>query len=70
VVPIMATGGTDMAYLRPKGLQCYGSSTAVDGEDLPKGFGMHSDQERVLESELYRFVHAEYEVFSTLARSK
>ncbi len=70
VIPIMATGGTDMAYLRPKGLQCYGSSVAVDGEDLPKGFGMHSDQERVLESELYRFVHAQYEVFSTIARAK
>lgn len=70
VTPIMATGGTDMAYLRPKGLQCYGSSTAVDSEDLPKGYGMHSDQERVLESELYRFVHAQYEVFSTLAKSK
>ena len=70
VIPIMATGGTDMAYLRPKGLQCYGSSVAVDGEDLPKGYGMHSDLERVLESELYRFVHAQYEVFSTLARSK
>jgi acetylornithine deacetylase/succinyl-diaminopimelate desuccinylase-like protein len=70
VLPIMATGGTDMAYLRPKGMQCYGSSVAVDGEDLPKGFGMHSDQERVLESELYRFVHAQYDVISTLARSK
>ena len=70
VIPIMATGGTDMAYMRPKGLQCYGSSVAVDGEDLPKGFGMHSDQERVLESELYRFVHAQYEVFSTIARDK
>jgi acetylornithine deacetylase/succinyl-diaminopimelate desuccinylase-like protein len=70
VLPIMATGATDMAYVRPKGIQCYGSSAAVDAEDGPKGFGAHSDQERVLESELYRFVHAQWDVISTLARSK
>ena len=35
-------------------MQCYGIGPAVDLEDGPKGFGMHSDQERLLETELYR----------------
>src|SRR4029453_4739966 len=46
----------DMAFLRRKGMQCYGIGPATDSEDGPKGFGAHSDQERILESELYRFV--------------
>ena len=46
----MSTFATDMAQLRAKGMQCYGIGPAVDLEDGPKGFGMHSDQERLLES--------------------
>ena len=61
---------TDMAYLRAKGMQCYGIGPAVDLEDGPKGFGMHSDQERLLESELYRFVRFNYEVVADLARAR
>ena len=48
VLPTMSTGATDMAYLRAKGIQCYGVGPAVDAEDGPKGFGAHSDQERIL----------------------
>lgn len=55
-LPTMSTGATDMAYLRAKGVQCYGVGPASDIEDGPKGFGAHSDQERILESEFYRFV--------------
>jgi len=55
-LPTMSTGATDMAYLRQKGMQCYGVGPATDIEDGPKGFGAHSDQERILEAELYRFV--------------
>jgi acetylornithine deacetylase/succinyl-diaminopimelate desuccinylase-like protein len=66
----MATGATDMAYLRTKGIQCYGVGPATDTEDGPKGFGAHSDQERILESELYRFVRFHYEIVETLARKK
>ena len=51
-LPTMSTGATDMAYLRAKGVQCYGIGPAIDIEDGPKGFGAHSDQERILESEL------------------
>ncbi len=55
-LPTMSTGATDMSYLRQKGMQCYGVGPATDIEDGPKGFGAHSDQERILEAELYRFV--------------
>ena len=70
VVPVMLTGGTDMSYGRQKGMQCYGWGPALDSEDGPKGFGAHSDQERLLESELYRFVRMNWDVITTLARSK
>lgn len=67
VLPTMSTGATDMAYLRAKGMQCYGIGPATDVEDGPKGFGSHSDQERILESELHRFVRFNYEVTAGLA---
>jgi len=66
-LPIMSTGATDMAYLRARGVQCYGIGPAVDAEDAPKGFGSHSDQERILESELYRFVRFTWDVVVELA---
>jgi len=69
-LPTMSTGATDMAYLRAKGVQCYGIGPATDVEDGPKGFGAHSDQERILESELYRFVHFQWDVVNALARAK
>ena len=70
VLPTMLTGATDMAYVRAKGTQCYGIGPAFDVEDGPKGFGAHSDQERILESELHRFVKFQYEVVEQLARSR
>ncbi len=69
-LPKMETGATDMAQLRARGVQCFGIGVAIDTEDGPKGYGMHSDQERVLESELYRFVRYTYEVVADLARSR
>jgi acetylornithine deacetylase/succinyl-diaminopimelate desuccinylase-like protein len=69
-LPTMSTFATDMAQLRARGMQCYGIGPAVDLEDGPKGFGMHSDQERLLESELYRFVRFNYEVIENLARAR
>ena len=49
-IPVMSTGATDMAFLRAKGVQCYGVGAMVDEEDAPKGYGPHSDQERILEA--------------------
>lgn len=70
VLPQMSTGATDMAYLRAKGMQCYGTGPAADVEDGPKGFGAHSDQERLLESELHRFVRFSWDSVVNLARAK
>jgi acetylornithine deacetylase/succinyl-diaminopimelate desuccinylase-like protein len=69
-LPTMSTGATDMAFLRQKGMQCYGIGPALDSEDGPKGFGAHSDQERIVESELYRFVHFNWDAVVDLVRSK
>ncbi len=69
-LPTMSTGATDMAFLRARGMQCYGVGPAIDEEDGPKGFGAHSDQERILESELYRFVRFHYDIVEQLARKR
>jgi acetylornithine deacetylase/succinyl-diaminopimelate desuccinylase-like protein len=70
VLPTMGTGATDMAQIRSKGVQCYGIGPALDTEDGPKGFGAHSDQERILESELHRFVRFQYDVVMEIAGAK
>jgi len=69
-LPTMSTGATDMAQLRAKGVQCFGIGPAVDFEDAPKGFGAHSDQERLLESELHRFVRFNWDVVMAIAGAK
>jgi acetylornithine deacetylase/succinyl-diaminopimelate desuccinylase-like protein len=68
-LPTMGTGASDMAFLRAKGVQCYGVGPALDIEDGPKGYGAHSDQERILESELHRFVRFYWDIVTNLARS-
>lgn len=70
MIPMMSTGATDMAYLRAKGMQCYGIGPALDMEDGPKGFGAHSDQERIIESELYRFVRFQQDIVESLAKAR
>jgi len=69
-LPTMSTGATDMAQLRAKGVQCFGIGPAVDFEDAPKGFGAHSDQERLLESELHRFVRFNWDVVTAVAGAR
>ena len=69
-LPTMGVGATDMSNLRAKGIECYGIGPALDTEDNAKGFGAHSDQERILESELHRFVRFQYDVVMELARSR
>ena len=69
-LPTMSTGATDMAQLRARGIQCFGIGSATDMEDGPKGFGAHSDQERLLESELHRFVRFNWDVVTSLATKK
>lgn len=66
-LPTMSTGATDMAYLRQHGIQSFGIGPMVDTEDGPKGFGAHSDQERILEEALYKFVRFNWDVVLNLA---
>lgn len=67
-IPMMGTGATDMAQVRNRGVQCFGIGPAADLEDAPKGFGAHSDQERIIEAEIHRFVRFSYEIIYDLAR--
>jgi len=69
-VPSMETSASDKAFLRARGMLCYGIGPGVDLEDVAAGFGMHSDQERILESELYRFVRFNYDTVVALAGTK
>jgi acetylornithine deacetylase/succinyl-diaminopimelate desuccinylase-like protein len=68
-VPTMMTGGTDMAQVRARGVQCYGIGPFTDIEDGPKGFGAHSDQERIMEEALHKFVRLQWEVVLNLAKT-
>ena len=70
VLPTMATGASDKAQIRSKGVQCYGVGPALDYEDGAKGYGAHSDQERILVDELHRFVKFQYDVVMDVARAK
>jgi acetylornithine deacetylase/succinyl-diaminopimelate desuccinylase-like protein len=70
VLPTMSTGASDKAQIRSKGIQCYGIGPALETEDAAKGFGAHSDQERILETELHRFVRFQYDVVMDVARAK
>lgn len=69
-LPTMSTGGSDKAQMRAKGVQCYGIGPATDREDASKGFGAHSDQERILERELIRFVDFTWDVVTALAGAR
>jgi acetylornithine deacetylase/succinyl-diaminopimelate desuccinylase-like protein len=66
-LPTMSNGASDMAQVRSKGVQCYGIGPAIDSEDAPRGFGAHSDQERILENELFRFVRFEWDIVQQMA---
>ena len=50
VLPIMATGATDMAQVRAKGIQAYGIASARSVEEINSGFGAHGDNERISEA--------------------
>jgi acetylornithine deacetylase/succinyl-diaminopimelate desuccinylase-like protein len=66
-IPTMSTGATDMSFLRARGVECYGVGPMLDSEDGPKGYGAHSDQERILEEALHRFVRFHWEIVMKLA---
>jgi acetylornithine deacetylase/succinyl-diaminopimelate desuccinylase-like protein len=45
-IPYLMTGATDMAQLRAKGVQAYGTGPASTAEEGPLG-GAHTDDERI-----------------------
>ena len=69
-LPSISTYATDMWQLRARGVQCVGIGAAVDVEDQVRGFGMHSDQERLLEAEFQRFVRLNWEIVTRIARTR
>jgi acetylornithine deacetylase/succinyl-diaminopimelate desuccinylase-like protein len=69
-LPMMQTGATDMAFLRAKGVQCYGVGAMVDEEDGAKGFGPHSDQERILEEAVYKHTQFFWDAVTSIAGTK
>ena len=69
-IPEMSTGATDMAFLRAKGMECYGVGSISDAEDAAKGFAAHSDQERMFEDSLYKFLQFQWDVLSSVAMTK
>jgi len=66
-LPVMQTGATDMAFLRAKGVQCYGVGAMTDEEDAGKGFGPHSDQERILEEAIYKHTAFFWDAVTSIA---
>jgi acetylornithine deacetylase/succinyl-diaminopimelate desuccinylase-like protein len=69
VLPTMATGATDMAQLRAKGIQAYGIGPASTESDSIN-YGAHSDVERLLESSLYRFVEFTWRAVTAVAANR
>ena len=48
----------------------YGVGAMVDLEDAPKGFGAHSDQERILEEAVYKHMQFFWTAVTSIAGSK
>ncbi len=69
-IPTMSTAATDMAFLRAKGIACYGVGPAIEDDDAAKGFAAHSDQERLREESLYKFMEFQWDVLTSVAMSK
>jgi acetylornithine deacetylase/succinyl-diaminopimelate desuccinylase-like protein len=69
-LPTMATAATDMTRLRPLGVQCYGLGAARDDEDTLKGFGAHSDQERLAEDSVYKHLAFYWNAVTGIAGAK
>ena len=69
VLPTMANGASDMAFLRAKGIQSYGIGPAVTSEDS-LNYGGHSDVERIAESSLHDFLEFTWNVVAEIAVKK
>ena len=70
VMPIMATGATDMAQVRAKGVQAYGIAPARSVAEKISGHGAHGDNERVAEDAFVDMVRYLWRVVIEIAASK
>ena len=68
-IPSMLTGATDMAQLRAKGVQAYGFGPIVDEKETEL-HGAHSDQERMLETSVYRMTEYLWNALIEVAAAK
>lgn len=55
-LPMMATGATDMAQVRAKGMQAYGIGPVREVSEAGGGGGSHGDDERIREESLVELV--------------
>lgn len=69
-LPYMGTGATDMSFLRPKGVGCYGIGAMRDDEDVLKGFGAHSDQERISEEAVTKHLQFFWSAVTSIAGAR
>jgi acetylornithine deacetylase/succinyl-diaminopimelate desuccinylase-like protein len=69
VIPSMATGASDQAQLRAKGIQSYGLGPATT-EDDTLNYGAHGDVERLPEASLYPFVQLVWGAVTEVAAHK
>lgn len=70
VLPIMATGATDMAQVRAKGMQAYGIGPARTREEINSGFGAHGDNERIAEDAFVEYVQFMWNVVIETAATR
>ena len=70
VMPIMATGATDMAQVRAKGVQAYGIAPARSVAEKTSGHGAHGDNERVAEDAFVDMVRYLWRVVIEIAAAK
>ena len=69
VLPSMATGASDQAQLRARGIQSYGVGPASTDEDT-LNYPAHGDVERLAEASLYPFVEYVWNVVQEVAARK
>ena len=69
VLPIMATGATDMAQMRARGVQSYGIGPARTVDEINSGYGAHGDSERVAEDAFVSMVEYLWRVILEMAAS-
>jgi acetylornithine deacetylase/succinyl-diaminopimelate desuccinylase-like protein len=69
-LPMMATGATDMAQLRAKGVQAYGIGPTRTLEEANSRFGAHSDDERIAEESLKEMVRFLWHIIISAGAAK